>query len=227
MNQKPTRLKTDHLITLSPLTKSQETVFKSWKEGFNLVLSGSAGTGKTFISTYLALLDIMNKSQKKLVIVRSAVPTRDMGFLPGTLEEKEDAYKAPYYAIMSQLFEDGEAWRKLHSAKQIEFLTTSFIRGITLTDCIVLIDESQNLTYHELCSVITRLGNNCRIILCGDYYQSDFTKTGDRDGLEKFTKILENMKLFDHVEFTWEDIVRSGLVRDFIMTKELVENGKL
>ena len=227
MNQKPTRLKTDHLITLSPLTKSQETVFKSWKEGFNLVLSGSAGTGKTFISTYLALLDIMNKSQKKLVIVRSAVPTRDMGFLPGTLEEKEDAYKAPYYAIMSQLFEDGEAWSKLQAAKQIEFLTTSFIRGITLTDCIVLIDESQNLTYHELCSVITRLGNNCRIILCGDYYQSDFTKTGDRDGLEKFTKILENMKLFDHVEFTWEDIVRSGLVRDFIMTKELVENGKL
>ena len=227
MNKKPLKLKTDHLITLSPLTKSQETVFKSWKEGFNLVLSGSAGTGKTYISTYLALLDIMNKSQKKLVIVRSAVPTRDMGFLPGTLEEKEDAYKAPYYAIMSQLFEDGEAWKKLNVSKQVEFLTTSFIRGITLTDCIVLIDESQNLTYHELCSVITRLGSNCRIILCGDYYQSDFTKGGDRGGLQRFTKILENMKLFDHVEFTWEDIVRSGLVRDFIMTKELVENGKL
>jgi phosphate starvation-inducible PhoH-like protein len=227
MNKKPSKLRTEHLITLDPLTKSQEAVFKSWKEGVNLVLSGSAGTGKTFISTYLALLDIMNKNQSKLVIVRSAVPTRDMGFLPGTLEEKEDAYKAPYYSIMSQLFEDGEAWKKLQVAKQIEFLTTSFIRGITLTDCIVLIDESQNLTYHELCSVITRLGNNCRIILCGDYYQSDFTKTGDREGLEKFTKILENMKLFDHVEFTWEDIVRSGLVRDFIMTKELVENGKL
>jgi phosphate starvation-inducible PhoH-like protein len=229
MNQKPSKLRTEHLITLEPLTKSQEDVFASWKDGFNLVLSGSAGTGKTYISTYLSLLDIMdkNKPEKKLVIVRSAVPTRDMGFLPGTLEEKEDAYKAPYYSILTQLFEDKDAWKKIEHNKQIEFLTTSFIRGITLTDCVVLIDESQNLTYHELCSVITRLGHNCRIILCGDYYQSDFTKSGDREGLEKFTKILENMKLFDHIEFTWEDIVRSGLVRDFIMTKELVENGKL
>jgi phosphate starvation-inducible protein PhoH and related proteins len=229
MSQKPSKLRIEHLITLEPLTKSQENVFASWKDGFNLVLSGSAGTGKTYISTYLSLLDIMdkNKPEQKLVIVRSAVPTRDMGFLPGTLEEKEDAYKAPYYSILTDLFEDKDAWRKIEIAKQIEFLTTSFIRGITLTDCVVLIDESQNLTYHELCSVITRLGNNCRIILCGDYYQSDFTKSGDRDGLERFTKILENMKLFDHIEFTWEDIVRSGLVRDFIMTKELVENGKL
>ena len=229
MSQKPSKLRIEHLITLEPLTKSQENVFASWKDGCNLVLSGSAGTGKTYISTYLSLLDIMdkNKPEQKLVIVRSAVPTRDMGFLPGTLEEKEDAYKAPYYSILTDLFEDKDAWRKIEIAKQIEFLTTSFIRGITLTDCVVLIDESQNLTYHELCSVITRLGNNCRIILCGDYYQSDFTKSGDRDGLERFTKILENMKLFDHVEFTWEDIVRSGLVRDFIMTKELVENGKL
>jgi phosphate starvation-inducible PhoH-like protein len=229
MSQKPSKLRIEHLITLDPLTKSQEAVFASWKDGFNLVLSGSAGTGKTYISTYLSLLDIMdkNKPEQKLVIVRSAVPTRDMGFLPGTQEEKEDAYKAPYYAILSQLFEDKDAWKKIEVAKQIEFLTTSFIRGITLTDCIVLIDESQNLTYHELCSVITRLGHNTKIILCGDYYQSDFTRNGDREGLEKFTKILENMKLFDHIEFTWEDIVRSGLVRDFIMTKELVENGKL
>lgn len=229
MSQKPSKLRIEHLITLDPLTKSQETVFSSWKEGFNLVLSGSAGTGKTYISTYLSLLDILDKNspEKKLVIVRSAVPTRDMGFLPGTLEEKEDAYKAPYYSILTQLFEDHDAWKKIETAKQIEFLTTSFIRGITLTDSIVLIDESQNLTYHELCSVITRLGHNTRIIICGDYYQSDFTRSGDREGLQKFTKILENMKLFDHIEFTWEDIVRSGLVRDFIMTKEMVENGEL
>lgn len=229
MSQKPSKLRIEHLITLDPLTKSQENVFSSWKEGFNLVLSGSAGTGKTYISTYLSLLDILDKNspEKKLVIVRSAVPTRDMGFLPGTLEEKEDAYKAPYYSILTQLFEDHDAWKKIETAKQIEFLTTSFIRGITLTDSIVLIDESQNLTYHELCSVITRLGHNTRIIICGDYYQSDFTRSGDREGLQKFTKILENMKLFDHIEFTWEDIVRSGLVRDFIMTKEMVENGEL
>ena len=182
MTQRPSRLRTEHLITLEPLTKSQEYVFESWKDGFNLVLSGSAGTGKTFISVYLSLLDILNKEmpQDKLVIVRSAVPTRDMGFLPGTLEEKEDAYKTPYYSILTDLFEDKDAWKKIETVNKIEFLTTSFVRGITLTDCIVLIDESQNLTYHELCSVITRLGNNTRIILCGDYYQSDFTKAGDR-----------------------------------------------
>jgi len=228
MSQRPSRLRLEHLTKLSPLTKAQKNVFSSYKEGFNLVLSGSAGTGKTFISTYLALEEIMLKEEKqKLIIVRSAVPTRDMGFLPGTLEEKEEAYKAPYKAIVTQLFEDSDAWKKLELAKRVEFLTTSFLRGITLTDCIVLIDESQNCNYHELCSIITRLGNNTRLIMCGDYYQSDFSKQTDKDGLEKFTKILTNMKLFDHVEFTWEDIVRSGLVRDFIMTKEMVENGKL
>ena len=229
MSQKPSKLRIEHLITLDPLTKSQENVFSSWKEGFNLVLSGSAGTGKTYISTYLSLLDILDKNspEKKLVIVRSAVPTRDMGFLPGTLEEKEDAYKAPYYSILTQLFEDHDAWKKIETAKQIEFLTTSFIRGITLTDSIVLIDESQNLTYHELCSVITRLGHNTRIIICGDYYQSDFTRKGDQDGIKEFINIIQHMNSFDHIEFKWEDIVRSGFVRDFIMTKELYENGKL
>jgi len=226
MSQRPSRLRTEHLVTLEPLTEAQSFVFESWKDGFNLVLSGSAGTGKTFISIYLALLDVLNKElpQDKLVIVRSAVPTRDMGFLPGTLEEKEDAYKIPYNAILSDLFEDKDAWKKLETAKNIEFLTTSFIRGVTLNNCIVLIDESQNLNYHELCSVITRLGNNTRIILCGDYYQTDFTKNVDMLGLAKFTAILENMKHFEHITFKWKDIVRSSLVRDFIMTKEMMEN---
>ena len=128
--------------------------------------------------------------------------------------------------IVNDLFEDPDAWRKLEVVKNIEFVTTSFVRGLTFNNCIMLIDECQNLTYHELCSMITRLGHNTRIILSGDYYQSDFRNAGDREGMEKFIHILENMKLFDRIEFTWEDIVRSGLVRDFIMTKEMVENGK-
>tara|TARA_Y200000002_G_scaffold224423_1_gene185324 strand:+ start:5286 stop:5978 length:693 start_codon:yes stop_codon:yes gene_type:complete len=226
--QKPSRLRIEHLNTLEPMTKNQEKVFTSWKENFNLVLSGSAGTGKTFISTYLALQDVLSKqtSQEKLIIVRSAVPTRDIGFLPGTIEEKEDAYKIPYKTIVGDLFNDKDAWKKLETNKSIEFVTTSFVRGLTFNNCIMLIDECQNLTYHELCSMITRLGHNTKIILCGDYYQSDFRSNGDREGMEKFIQILENMKLFDTIEFTWEDIVRSGLVRDFIMTKEMVENGK-
>ena len=170
---------------------------------------------------------VLNKDYEKVIIVRSAVPTRDMGFLPGTQEEKEDAYTAPYKAIVNDLFLDQEAWTKLTSGKTIEFLTTSFIRGITIKNAIVIVDESQNCNYHELCSVITRLGEDCRFIMSGDYYQSDFTRKGDQDGIKEFINIIQHMNSFDHIEFKWEDIVRSGFVRDFIMTKELYEDGKL
>jgi len=227
MNKKPLRLKLEHLVKLDPLTQNQKLAFDSFASGNHLCLDGSAGTGKTFISLYLALEAVFNKEYEKVIIVRSAVPTRDMGFLPGTQEEKEDAYTAPYKAIVNDLFEDSDAWTKLTSGKQIEFLTTSFIRGITLKNAIVIIDESQNCTYHELCSVITRLGEDCRFIMAGDYYQSDFTRKGDQNGISYFINIIKNMRAFDHIEFKWEDIVRSGFVRDFIMTKEMVERGEL
>jgi predicted ribonuclease YlaK len=227
MNKKPLRLKLEHLVKLNPLTQNQKLAFDSFASGNHLCLDGSAGTGKTFISLYLALEAVFNKEYEKVIIVRSAVPTRDMGFLPGTQEEKEDAYTAPYKAIVNDLFEDSDAWTKLTSGKQIEFLTTSFIRGITLKNAIVIIDESQNCTYHELCSVITRLGEDCRFIMAGDYYQSDFTRKGDQNGISYFINIIKNMRAFDHIEFKWEDIVRSGFVRDFIMTKEMIERGEL
>lgn len=225
--KKPNVLKLEHLVKLDPLTANQKLAFDSFASGNHLCLDGSAGTGKTFISLYLALEAVMKKEYDKVVIVRSAVPTRDMGFLPGTQEEKEDAYTAPYKAVTSDLFDDGEAWDKLTKLKKIEFLTTSFIRGLTIKNAIVIVDESQNCNYHELCSIITRLDEGCRFIMSGDYYQSDFTRKGDQDGIKQFINIIKNMNSFDHIEFKWEDIVRSGFVRDFIMTKELYENGKL
>jgi predicted ribonuclease YlaK len=227
MNKKPLRLKLEHLVKLDPLTQNQKLAFESFASGNHLCLDGSAGTGKTFISLYLALEAVFNKEYEKVIIVRSAVPTRDMGFLPGTQEEKEDAYTAPYKAIVNDLFEDQEAWGKVIATNSVEFLTTSFIRGITLKNAIVIIDESQNCTYHELCSVITRLGEDCRFIMAGDYYQSDFTRKGDQNGISYFINIIKNMRAFDHIEFKWEDIVRSGFVRDFIMTKEMIERGEL
>lgn len=227
MNKKPLRLKLEHLVKLDPLTQNQKLAFDSFAGGNHLCLDGSAGTGKTFISLYLALEAVFNKEYEKVIIVRSAVPTRDMGFLPGTQEEKEDAYTAPYKAIVNDLFQDQEAWGKLISSKSIEFLTTSFIRGLTIKNAVVIVDESQNCNYHELCSVITRLGEDCRFIMSGDYYQSDFTRKGDQDGIKQFINIIKHMNSFDHIEFKWEDIVRSGFVRDFIMTKELFEKGKL
>jgi phosphate starvation-inducible protein PhoH and related proteins len=227
--QRPSKLRVEHLQNLKPLTKNQERVFDSYKEKYNLVLSGAAGTGKTFLALYLGLKDVLTKgnSLEKVVLIRSALPTRDMGFLPGEKEEKEAAYMDPYISTVNELFQDKEAWKKMIQFNNIEFMTTSFIRGITLNDSVVIVDEAQNCNFHELCSIITRIGKNCKVILCGDYYQSDFVKQNDKSGLYAFINILNNMKSFDHIEFEWKDIVRSGLVRDFIMTKEMLEKKKL
>jgi predicted ribonuclease YlaK len=223
---RPSRLRLEHLEQLEPLTKNQEKAFASYNEGNHLILSGSAGTGKTFIALYHALKTVLDKAQQqnKVVIVRSVVPTRDIGYLPGEKEEKEAPYQDLYISVVNELFQDKEAWKKLNQFKELEFMTTSFIRGITIHDAIVIIDEAQNCNFHELCSVITRLGENCRFILSGDFYQSDFVKDTDKRGLRQFINILNNMKHFDHIEFDWKDIVRSGLVRDFIMTQEML-NG--
>jgi phosphate starvation-inducible protein PhoH and related proteins len=226
--QKPQTLKIDHLVTVDPMTTGQEQVFEAYKSGSHLVLSGSAGTGKTFSAMYLALEQVLDKSNRmeSVVICRSIVPTREIGFLPGSLEEKMDAYTAPYKTICTELFDDADAYSKLTENKSVEFISTSHIRGTTINDAVIIVDEMQNLTFHELDSIITRVGQNCRIIFCGDYYQSDFVKDGDRKGIIKFTQILEIMKNFTIVEFTWADIVRSDFVRDYIMTKELIEEKR-
>ena len=196
------RLKIDHLLTYEAITKNQEIAYSSWDEGDHLVLCGSAGTGKTFVGMYLALQDVMDKSydQDKLVIVRSVVPTREMGYLPGSIEEKVDAYTAPYRAIANELFNEKLAYEMLEAQGLIEFVSTSFIRGTTLDDCVILVDEMQNLTYHELDSIITRVGRNSRIIFSGDYYQSDLGKESDKKGILDFMNIMEVMNNFTTVE---------------------------
>lgn len=224
---KPTKLRYEHLTSLEPITDNQAIAFDHFKKDYHMVLSGSAGSGKTFLSMYLALEQVLDKNTTydKLIIVRSVVPTRDIGFLPGTKEEKEDVYTQPYISIAHELFEDKTAYEKLVTQGALEFITTSYIRGTTLRNAIVLVDEMQNLNFHELDSVITRIGENCRFIMCGDYYQSDFDKKNDKDGIIKFLNILDNMKKFKHVEFTWKDIVRSDLVREYIVTKEMLESN--
>tara|TARA_B100000085_G_C18302475_1_gene414870 strand:+ start:19 stop:672 length:654 start_codon:yes stop_codon:yes gene_type:complete len=212
------------LNKIEPTTKNQELVFKAWKGGDNLVLNGSAGTGKTFVSLYLALEKIFSKSRiKKLVIIRSVVPTRDLGFLPGTVEEKLSAFETPYQQMCTELFNDKNSYETLKTKNQIEFLSTSYIRGTTFNNSILIIDECQNLTFHELDSIITRVGNNCRIVFCGDYYQSDFKQAKDKAGIIEFIDIIEHLNRFSVIEFDWKDIVRSDFVRDYIMTKEMLE----
>lgn len=214
----------DDLLQFEPVTNNQEIAYKAWDEGDNLVLSGSAGTGKTFIGMYLALEDILDKDTEydKLFIIRSMVPTRDMGYLPGSKEEKEQAYILPYKAIANEFFGDVASYNKMVTSKQIEFMSTSFIRGSTFDNCIMLVDEMQNLTFHELDSIITRVGKHSKIIFCGDYKQSDFKFQDEKDGIIGFLNIVEQLKNFTMVNFGWEDIVRSDFVRDYIMTKEML-----
>jgi phosphate starvation-inducible protein PhoH len=202
-------------------TQNQDKVFLDFDDGYNLLLHGLAGTGKTFISLYLALSDILEGygDQRSVTIVRSVVPTRDMGYLPGNQKEKSKVYEAPYSNICSELFGRGDAYEVLKGRGMIDFVTTSFVRGITMSNTTVIVDECQNLTFHELDSIITRLGDNSRIIFCGDFRQSDLVRDEDRKGVLTFMQILSRMKGFTSIEFEEDDIVRSKLVKEYIISK--------
>lgn len=212
-----------NLRHFDPLTQNQRHTFHAFDNDKNLMLHGIAGTGKSFMAMYLSLRQILNNpdsSYKKIVVVRSVVPTRDMGFLPGNSKEKTKVYEAPYYAICSELFGRGDAYDYLKNKNLVEFMSTSFIRGITLNNCIVIVDEMQNATLHELDSVITRVGHNCKVIFCGDFRQSDFTREHEKSGLTDFMRVVRNMKSFDLIEFEAADIVRSALVKEYIILKD-------
>lgn len=209
------------LKNIEPLTNNQRLTFEAYESGKNLLLHGIAGTGKSFIATYLALQTVLSDSSRyrKLVIVRSVVPTRDMGFLPGNNREKSKVYEAPYQAIFHELFDRGDAYEYLKNKNLVDFISTSFIRGITLNDCVIVVDEIANMTLHELDSVITRVGKNCKIIFCGDFRQSDFTREHEKNGLTDFMRILDRMKSFDYIDFNENDIVRSAMVKEYIIAK--------
>lgn len=202
-----------YLKEIEPLTRSQLQVFESTK---NLMLHGCAGTGKTFISLYLALDDLQKEEYDRIVLVRSAVPTREMGFLPGTEDEKSKVYENPYVIILQELFSRGDnPYGQLKQKGIINFLTTSYIRGTTFNDCVIIVDECQNMTFHELDSIITRVGQNCRIIFCGDFFQADLRN----NGLKEFISIIKKMEEFDFIEFGINDIVRSDFVKSYLIQK--------
>lgn len=215
--------------TITPLTQNQEIVFKTFNRK-NLFLHGLAGTGKSFIALYLAFKEIFSNSSpyKKIIIVRSLVQTRDMGHLPGSDKEKMKVYEAPYINICSELFGKPDSYFTLKQKGFIEFMSTSFIRGITLNNAIVLVDECQNMISGELHSIITRIGDFCKIIFAGDIKQTDLNKRKEFSGILDFIKIIKQMNCFEFIEFGEGDIVRSHLVKQYIITKNrLEENGTI
>lgn len=206
---------------ISPITENQETIFRDFYNGKNLLIHGLPGTGKSFVSLFLALHEIERyKEYTNVTIIRSVVPSRDMGFLPGSIKEKSKIYELPYQAICAELYGRGDAYEVLKNKGLIDFQTSSFLRGLTMDNQIIIVDECQNMTFQELSTIITRTGQNARIIFCGDYRQTDLKFDREKAGIFEFMAILRRMnKYFTCVEFNEEDIVRSGLVKDFIIKK--------
>jgi len=220
-------INTDLMRDIEPLTQNQQILFNAYAENKNLVAYGCAGTGKTFITLYNALRDVLSQTTPydKIYIVRSLVATREIGFLPGDHDDKSLLYQIPYKHMVKYMFEmstdaDFEMlYGNLKTQGTIDFWSTSFIRGTTFDNAIIIVDEFQNLNYHELDSIMTRVGQDSKIMFCGDATQSDLTKTNERNGIMDFMRVIRLMPSLDIIEFGVEDIVRSGLVKEYILAK--------
>ena len=220
-------LNTDLMKTITPLTENQQELFRCYKNDQNIVAYGAAGTGKTFITLYNALRDVLDTRTpyEKIYIVRSLVATREIGFLPGDHEDKSSLYQIPYKNMVKYMFElsvDSDIemlYGNLKAQGTISFWSTSFIRGTTLDNSIIIVDEFQNLNFHELDSIITRVGEDSKIMFCGDATQSDLVKERERNGIADFMDILRTMPSIDIIEFGVEDIVRSGLCKEYLVAK--------
>ena len=220
-------INTDMMRDIEPLTDNQKLLYNAYAEDKNVIAYGVAGTGKTFITLYNALQDVLDPHTpyEKIYLVRSLVSTREIGFLPGAHEDKSFLYQIPYKHMVKYMFQmqDDAAFEMLYSNLKaqgtIDFWSTSFIRGTTFDNAILIVDEFQNLNFHELDSMITRVGENSKIMFCGDASQTDLVKQNERTGIVDFIRILRNMSSFDIIEFNAEDICRSGLVKEYIIAK--------
>lgn len=223
------RIKQDQLKKFDPLTDNQKKFFDAYKIGdYFIALHGVAGTGKTFCALYKAVEEVLDKSNpfNKIIVVRSAVQSRDMGHLPGDVSEKMEIYEQPYRQICETLFSRKDAWDRLEEQGYVKFISTSFIRGMSFDDAIIIVDEMQNMTYEEIDTVMTRVGYRSKIIWCGDYRQTDLNKKkNDVSGILKFFDIAQHMSSFTRIEFTVDDIVRSSLVKDYILAKIRYEDN--
>ena len=217
----------EYLVNIEPITENQKILFNSYNQGKNIISYGAAGTGKTFVTLYNALKNVLDESTpyEKIYIVRSLVATREIGFLPGDHEDKSDIYQVPYKHMVKYMFQmssdaDFEMlYGNLKAQDTIKFWSTSFLRGTTLDRSIIIVDEFQNLNFHELDSIMTRVGEDSKIFFCGDASQTDLQKTNEKNGIVDFMKIIRSMPSFDVIEFGIDDIVRSGIVKEYLIAK--------
>ncbi|NDA77547.1 MAG: hypothetical protein EB037_11120 [Actinobacteria bacterium] len=215
------KLRLDDLQVFEPLTENQRRFFEQYSSSKIMLLHGVAGTGKSFIALYKALEEVLDRNNpyQRVVLVRSAVPSREIGHLPGDEKEKTEVYQLPYVNICSDLFNRADAYQRLNEQGVIKFMITSFVRGITLDDSVIIVDEAQNMTDMELNSIITRVGERSKIIFCGDFRQTDLYKKTDMSGLKKFMVIADMMPSFRTIEFDVKDIVRSDIVKEYIIAR--------
>jgi phosphate starvation-inducible PhoH-like protein len=210
------------LKRIRAITATQEDMFQDFFNGDNIVAHGSAGTGKTYIASYLALNEYLRKDNdlECIHIVRSAVPTRDVGFLPGSIEEKAAMYELPYKDIFGDLLGRQSSYEDMKESGIVKFCTTSYLRGLSWDNSIIIVDEAQSMSFHEISTIMTRVGKNCRIIVCGDLHQNDLTKKGDASGFADFLNVAKSMRDFTSIKFTSDDIVRSEFTKSWIMACE-------
>ena len=221
------------LVKIEPVTDNQKLVFESYNKGKNQFLYGCAGTGKTFITLYLAMQEVLRNDTPydRVVMVRSLIPTREIGFLPGDEEDKAALYQVPYSNMVQFMFKqpNEQAFSMLYDRLKTQgsfyFLSTSFLRGLTFDNSIIIVDECQNLNFHELDTIVTRVGQDSKIMFCGDFMQTDLSKVNERNGLHDFLRILEEMEEFNCLEFNIGDIVRSGFVRNYLIQKTKLGMG--
>ena len=221
------------LVKIEPVTDNQKLVFESYNKGKNQFLYGCAGTGKTFITLYLAMKEVLRSDTPydRVVMVRSLIPTREIGFLPGDEEDKAALYQVPYSNMVQYMFKqpNEQAFSMLYDRLKTQgsfyFLSTSFLRGLTFDNSIIIVDECQNLNFHELDTIVTRVGQDSKIMFCGDFMQTDLSKVNERNGLHDFLRILEEMEEFNCLEFNIGDIVRSGFVRNYLIQKTKLGMG--
>lgn len=229
MARKANNVGLDLHAKFEPMTENQSKALRHWSNGKHLTMLGTAGSGKTYVALSLALEEVVRKNSqyKKILILRSSVAVRDVGFMPGNYKEKAKVYESPYYSIVNSIYERGDAYDILKQKGKIDFSLTSFLRGATFDDTIVIVDEVQNMSYQELHTIITRTGTNSRIIICGDTKQDDLTseRFKETSGLRSFYEIIKMMDEFGNVLFTVDDIVRSDLVKSYIIAKERYETA--